>query len=196
MHQARPAERAPRAVRTAAIDRGFVAIEHRVFATRSLTDPGGADLAQTVAAILAGEIGRLLESNVRRIRVIPNRKVAEWLDENSDWSDYTEIGKALDADKVVAVDLQSFTIYEGQTLYQGKANVGLRVYDCRGDGKLVFEKELPQSVYPPNAVVETSKKAEREFRREYVAVLADQIGRHFYPHDAHADYVLDTVTLD
>ncbi len=149
----------------------------------------------SVAKNLARQVSILLHNNVRKIEIIDQRKVAKWTDENT-WDEYTEIGEALEAEMVVGVDLEDFTIYQGQTLYQGKANVALRVYDCTGGGQLVFEKELPRVVYPPNSWVHTSEKLEAQFRREFVRVLADQIGRHFYAHDAHADYALDAAALD
>ncbi|MHC4177452.1 MAG: hypothetical protein ACYSWU_08095 [Planctomycetota bacterium] len=148
-----------------------------------------------VAKDLARELGRLLKRNVRKIEVIDQRKVAQWIDENV-WDDYAEVGEALEAEMIVGVDLRDFTIYQGQTLYQGKANVVLSVYDCTDPGQPVFEKDLPQSVYPPNTGIPTSEKLEAEFRKEFVRVLSDQIGRHFYPHDARAYYALDATALD
>jgi hypothetical protein len=91
--------------------------------------------------------------------------------------------------------LEGFSIFQGQTLYQGKANATIRVYDCHKNGKVAFEKILPQSVYPPNSAVPTSDRLEAEFRREYVAVLADQIARHFYAHDPYADMAQDAAAL-
>jgi hypothetical protein len=99
------------------------------------------------------------------------------------------------ADIVVGVDLESFDIFQGQTLYQGKANASIRVYDCKDGNKIVFEKHIPQSLYPPNSAVPTSDRTEGEFRREYILVLADQIARHFYAHDAYADYAQDASAL-
>ncbi len=144
---------------------------------------------------LAKQVGILLGQNVSEIVVISQDKVLEFTDENL-WDEYTQVGDALGAEIVLAIDLQSFKIYQGQTLYQGRAAAAICVYDCTNGGAIVFEKQLPQAIYPPNALVPTSEKPEAEFRREFVRVLADQIGRYFYPHDAHADYALDTAVLD
>ena len=35
------------------------------------------------------------------------------------------------ADMVVGIDLEGFSLFQGQTLYQGKANATVRVYDCQ-----------------------------------------------------------------
>jgi hypothetical protein len=148
-----------------------------------------------VAEDLAHQLAILLQRNVPKIEVIDQRKVEQWTDENT-WDEYTDIGDALEADMVVGVDLRDFTIYQGQTLFQGKANVTLSVYDCADGHRSVFERELPQAVYPPNAQIPTSDRLETEFRREFVHVLADQIGRHFYAHDPHDDYALDAKAMD
>jgi hypothetical protein len=147
-----------------------------------------------VARDLAKQVTLLLQERVPKVQTIDQRKVSKWTDENT-WEEYSEVGKALKADMVVGIELENFSIFEGQTLYKGKANATIRVYDCQKRGKVVFEKILPQSVYPPNSAVATQDRLEPEFRREFVAVLADQIGRYFYAHDRHADLVLDAATL-
>jgi len=144
---------------------------------------------------LAQKISLLLEKNLKKkIKLVDQRKVAKWTDENT-WEEYSEVGKAMKADMVVGVDLETFSLYQGQTLYQGKANATVRVYDCKKGGKVVYEKTLPQSVYPPNSAVATSERTEPEFRAEFVAVLANQIARHFYSHDAFDDVGQDAAAL-
>jgi hypothetical protein len=143
---------------------------------------------------LAQQVTLLLQKNVPKIQVIDQRKVTKWTDENT-WEEYPEVGKAVKADMVVGIDLESFSIFQGQTLYQGKANATIHVYDCSKGGKQVFEKILPQSVYPPNSAVPTSDRLEAQFRREFVAVLGDQIARHFYVHDPYLDMAQDVQAL-
>ena len=143
---------------------------------------------------LARQITRLLQQRVPKIHTIDQQKVAKWTDENT-WETYSEVGKALKADMVVGIDLEGFNLYQGQTLYQGKANATVHVYDCSDGNKEVFMKIIPQSVYPPNSGVPTSDQLEAEFRRDFIIVLADQIARHFYAHDPHADLVQDVAAL-
>jgi hypothetical protein len=147
-----------------------------------------------VAHDLAEQVNVLLQTNVPKIQTIDQRKVCKWTDENNE-DEYPRVGKALKADMVVGIDLENFSLLQGQTLYQGKANVTIRVYDCQKKGKLVFEKTLPPSVYPPNVGVPTSDRQEPEFRREFEAVLADQIARHFYAHDPYTDVAQDNAAF-
>ena len=139
------------------------------------------------------EVGKLLRKNAK-CQVVNHDKVAEWLDNNAS-DDCLEIGRALDANMVVAVELLDFNIYQGQTLYQGKANYVLKVYDCE-TGDVVFEKTPDPSIWPPNAGIATSDKQESQFRRNFVAILSDEIARHFYSHDQRSYFAGDAAALD
>ena len=143
-----------------------------------------------VARDLAAAVGKLLTDNGNKIKVIDARKVEVWCDANP-WDEFVEVGKALKADLVIGIDLEHFEIYQGQTLYQGKANCTIVVQDCKDEGKTLFEKPMPESVYPANSSVPAADMQAVQFRRKFVNVLAEQIGRTFYPHDAHADIGTD-----
>ena len=104
------------------------------------------------------------------------------------------MGRALEADVVLGLDLEQFSIYESQTLYRGKANVTMKLYDCES-GNLLVDKTLPQTVYPPNAAKATSDLQESAFRREFLINLAEEIGRHFYPHDPRANFAADAAAF-
>lgn len=138
---------------------------------------------------ISQHVSDLLQEKVKKIRVVDQRKVAKWVDENR-WDEFSEVGKAMKADFVVGIDLEAFSLFEGQTLYQGRANLAVHVYDCEKK-KEVFTRNLPQAVYPPNTGVPTYDKQEAQFRAEFVKVLADRVARHFYAHDPHADVALD-----
>ncbi len=143
---------------------------------------------------IAKHVGKLLENRVRKVRIVDPRQVAQWTDEH-DWDDFAEVGKALKADMVLGIDLEGFNLYQGQTLFQGRARVVLTVYDIAQNGKVVYRKKLPQTVYPPNVAIPTAERQEDEFRRLFISVLSDEIGRHFYGHDSRADFARDSKTL-
>jgi len=146
-----------------------------------------------VAKDLAAEMSRLLRLNIRKIDVVDQRHVAAWIDENS-WEEFAEVGEAVEADMVVGVDIEEFNIFQGQTVYQGRATVTLTVVDCQS-GEVVFERHPSQIVYPPNSPRSTGDQREADFRREYLRVLADQLARHFYPHDPAADFAMDAAHI-
>src|SRR5262249_6280534 len=131
----------------------------------------------------------------RKIRVIDQQKIEEWTDEH-DWEDFPEVGKAMKSDFVVGIEMEEFNLYQGQTLYQGRAKVNITVHDMKKDGDIVYEKQLDRIVYRPQGGVATSDKTEEQFRREFMAVVAERIGRCFYPWDHRDDYAMDSRTLD
>jgi hypothetical protein len=147
-----------------------------------------------VANDIARQLSQELGKNVSRIEMVDYRKVEQWTDENS-WDDYLEVGRAVGADMVVGIDLEQFTIYQGQTLYQGKANYRIEVYDC-ASGELAYQKTPDQALWPPNSPIPASHKQEAQFRREFVWKLADQIARHFYDHDRYEHFAEDAEVLN
>lgn len=144
---------------------------------------------------IARALGDKLRMNVTKLKLVDPQRVEEWTDSH-EWNDYTEIGKGVGADMVVGIDLQDFQLYSGQTLYQGKAKATIKVYDMKDGGRVVYQKHLPQTVYPPNAARSTTEMQADQFRREFIDVLADEVGRSFYGYDAKLNYARDTAVLN
>jgi hypothetical protein len=149
----------------------------------------------SAAPELAELVGEQVAKNVKKCTVIPSSEVAMWADSNN-WDEYAEIGRAMKADMVVGIDLEGFSLYEGQTLYQGRADVHVWVYDMHTGGrKPIWNLKLPQTIYPPTAAVSVSDKSEDAFRRDYLAVLSDHISRLFYEHERLIDFATDADSL-
>ncbi len=147
-----------------------------------------------VARDLAKEVGVLIGKNLPKTVIIDQREVSEWADEKG-IEDYIEIGKALNADMVVGLDLDEFNLFQGQGLYQGKATMRLSVYDVKHGSQPVFEKSIPQIHFPPNSPIPAGDKPEHEFRALFVHVLAEHVGRLFYDHDPTAEFASDSTAL-
>jgi hypothetical protein len=138
-------------------------------------------------------VSNLLKENVPKIQLVSRNEVDKWIDENeSNFDDFAAIGEALKADVVVGIELESFTIYQGSTtLYQGKADAQVAVYDIKKGGEQVWSTRLPQVVYPPNTAVASSDMPENEFRRRFMTKLAEHVARYFYDHDSSVDFAMD-----
>ena len=156
--------------------------------------PQGSDLYNypTVPKNLARVVGKLLRDNGKKIEVVPYSKVDDWVDNNSWYTDFIEVGEAMKADYVLGIDLAYFTAREcnSQTLKQGNARLRFEVIDCK-TGDIVFEDTIGQFLYPPNSPRSDSETTESEFVTEYVELLADRIGRNFYAYDPHTDIAMD-----
>jgi len=143
---------------------------------------------------LAKRIGGLLATHVKEIDVVNPRDVEQWRDENNA-DDFQDLGKALNADMVVHVELDEFTLYKehSRSLYQGNADGTVTVYDMNNDGSLAWEKSLGQILFPVNSAVPVQEKTLPHFRRQFINVLAEKIATSFYPHDPNDDFAIDAM---
>ncbi len=135
-------------------------------------------------------VSELLVKNVKGIDVVNPREVDNWVDE-SDWGDFRELAEAVRADMVVHVELDDFDLYKGKTLYQGRADVKVSVYDMRDHSRLVWERELGEVLYPVNSGIPAQDKPVQLFEREFVDIVADRIAMNFYRHDPTAAFAMD-----
>ncbi|MEI6240723.1 MAG: hypothetical protein WCR51_10060 [Planctomycetia bacterium] len=142
---------------------------------------------------LAATIGSLIQRNVRKSRVIDQQEVARWIDEHA-WVDYPTVGKALDADMVVGIDLEEFRLHEGVTLYRGRATAHVRVFDVAA-GKVVFEKRYDDFQYPADGAVPTSDRTEPQFRGMFLQILAGRIARSFHAYDSRTSFAEENLTF-
>ena len=140
---------------------------------------------------LSTRVSRLLASKVKDIQVISNQKVEGWIDRNNwDMVDFVTIGRGVEAETVVAIDVDSLSIYDGSTMFKGRAIVHLVVYDINS-GQEVFSKSPPQIEFPAMVGVPATSISEREFRKTFLDAIADRLGRNFYAFDINEDVAKD-----
>ena len=148
--------------------------------------------ASMYAGQLSETVANLLAKNVPDIEMVPQREVYAWLDEN-DWNelDFAQIGKGVGADAVVAIEMDSFRLYDGMTMYHGRADVSLGVYDVAEEGHVVFRTDPFRFSFPSNAPMATTDMSESQFRVMYIKALARRIAKHFYSYNIHEDFAVD-----
>jgi hypothetical protein len=145
---------------------------------------------------LADLVGKLLERNIPSASIIEPRKIADWIDRNDwDYLNYKAVGQGVDAEMVVAIDLDSFSLHEGKTLYKGRADISVVVYDMTQDGKEVFAYSPTQIQFPENAGHHTTDMSEEIFRRQFLGVVASRVARQFYAYDVKEDFARDTSVI-
>jgi hypothetical protein len=145
--------------------------------------------ARELAAMVGGHLSR----NVRKSRVIDQQEVARWIDENA-WIDYLTVGKSLDADMVVGIDLEEFRLHEGSTLYRGRATAHVRVYDV-AEKKVVFEKRFDDFTFPADSAIPTTDRSETQFRGMFLQILAGRIARTFHAYDSRTTFAEESLTF-
>lgn len=141
---------------------------------------------------LSSKVSDLLEMNVPGIDIVPQKQVDQWIDEN-DSDDFEELGRAVKADLVVRVELSHFDLYKGKTVYQGNADVVVKVHDMQDKARLVWEKEIGEVLFPIHSGIAVQEKREGQFQREFIAVVSEKISKNFYKHDPNADFAIDAL---
>ena len=140
----------------------------------SLSGPGGE------ADAVGKAVTMLLTKNVPGIRVVRQNEVADWLDTHgSDITDYRDVGRGVKADMVVGIDLLAFNLHEGKTLLKGRAKVGVKVYDMKKGGELVYEAAPKEIAWPKDGARHVTEN-EAGFRTTFIGMLAERIARDFY----------------
>ncbi len=141
---------------------------------------------------IAQRVSELLVKNVKNIDVVNPREVDKWVDE-SDWGDFRELAEAVHADTVVHIELDDFDLYKGKTLYQGRADVTVSVYDVRNHNRLVWDRHLGEVLYPVNSGIPAQDKPVQQFEREFIEIVADRIATNFYRHDPNENFAMDAM---
>lgn len=145
---------------------------------------------------LARGVASILKEHVKEIDIVRQDEIADWIDKN-DWNevDYREVGKGVHADRIIAIDLAGFRLYEGQSLYRGRASVTITVFDLADGGKEVFRRPMPEIRFPANGVYHSSETSETAFRRAFLQIIAEHVARYFYDYDMIDTYGRDPAEL-
>ena len=128
--------------------------------------------------------------------MITQQEIEDWIDRN-DWNeiDYIEIGRALNADMVVAIELAWFSSHEGRHCTKAGADMAIRTYDMSQGGKVAFEDEPPQIQFPRSTGQPTGDTAESAFRRRFLEIVSQRIARNFYQFEPKGDFGEDATTI-
>lgn len=143
------------------------------------------------ARLLSRKLSEILLTEVDDLTLVREDKIDQWRDQNGwDTIDFAAIGKAVDADKVLAIELANLQLRDGSTTYRGQADVNIMVLDP-SSGDVLYQKQVDEFQYPVSAGQPITETTERRFRKLYMTMLAKHIGRHFHPFDASELFALD-----
>ena len=149
-----------------------------------------------VCSILERWVASILQKEVKDIEMTQQDEVADWID-NNDWDqmDYRELGQGVDAEMVLAIDLDGFRLHEGRPLYKGHADATITVYDMTDGGKVAYRIEMLDYTFPRNGARHTTEIREDRFRQLFVTVLARDIAKYFHEYLLEDDFARDALSL-
>ncbi len=146
--------------------------------------------AQNMPYQLTRNINRLLRENLSKKTQIVSAERLDKLTDNQEWDDFVEVGRQVNADRVVAIEFEDFRQNLLSTTYSGFASLSISVFDVEGDGEEVYgPKSMRDIRYPPTMEsLPVGNMSGAQFTEMFVRYLADHIARNFYDHDPRADF--------
>ncbi len=171
----------------------FEGLKGKRVAIVCLSDDGmGTD---ATSAMLTSYIHASLNTNVKKIDIVRQSEVERWLDAHgSSDADYFEVGKGVKADLVLAIEVLNVQLKNGATLYQGKSDITVTVYDVPEQGKILYRNQIPEFTFPKIGGPAVTEMSESKFRARYIAIVARTISGLFHETDATADFALDATS--
>ncbi len=148
--------------------------------------------SETVGQDIARRVARHLRGKVEQIELVRPEEVADWIDQNN-WDEerFVDVGRGVDADVVLAIEVNNFRLHEGPTLYRGQASIVVRVIDVPSGGEILYDYDIPEMSFPPNIGIPTTDQTEASFRRIFVQQLAYDVSKIFFEHPMAEDFALD-----
>ncbi len=141
---------------------------------------------------IAERVERMLRAKVEDIEMVRQDEIADWMDTN-DWdeTDYVEIGRGVNADMVVAIDVEGFSTHESKTLLKGRAEVMTTVYDITQNDKEVFRTRDRNFAFPKSHSIPAIANDPRDFEHIFIERLSVHIAKDFYDYDMAEDFAGD-----
>lgn len=136
----------------------------------------------------AAQLGRSVNVHImnklkkkQKVELIPQREIEKYCDVLDSELDFEEIGQALGADQVIAIDLYEYTHIEGTGTFRGQARVGVRLIDIK-TGNELYESTDFSHTYPQNHSYSESEMRDEDFQRLYLGKLGYFISKNFVPY--------------
>lgn len=147
---------------------------------------------------LAREFSRRLQTKIKKIDMVPQQKVWDWVDGHTNWTNPAEIARAFEADYVIFLEIESFKSKEAGDLnvLHGSARVHIQVvglsYPKNSRGRaLTDQPKEEETVYDDYMETEFPKRgptpfdtgvSTSKFKKQFLRIVAVECTWHFVPH--------------
>ena len=142
---------------------------------------------------LTESVHRLLKKH--EIKVIDSDRVATWMDDvGGYWTHPSELAQDIDTDYIAQIDIEQIHFHEtnSPSMYRGRANGTVNVYEVRTDGELkqaqqIFAKEF-RVEYPRHYPVSADQVSLSVFQRRFLDDLSAYLARFFHDYRPGVDF--------
>ena len=147
-------------------------------------------------SLINRHFSQILQERVSDVEIVPVEEVADWIDRNN-WNeiDCVEVGRGVNADAVVLLAVESFSLKDSPTLFKGRSTVTTKVYDLTQDGKVDYQGNTFDFAYPQNGGRHTTELSDAAFQRQFTKVLSHHLAKDFFKYDKSEAYAQDATLL-
>ena len=137
----------------------------------------------TLTYTLSKRVSMKIAQGVKQVEVISPARIEDWIDQNG-WeeSNVVSLGQAIGAEMLVVIEVASYSIHEGATIYKGNVDLTVSVYDIAKQGQVSFVYGPERYSFPENGRP-SIQSSDRQFESFFLARLTDHISRLFVAYD-------------
>ncbi|MEC9148077.1 MAG: hypothetical protein VX470_04485, partial [Planctomycetota bacterium] len=158
-----------------------------IVVTSGMTTDGPDYSMELLSRLIMGR----LQQNIKEVELIPSHEIGNVMDSQGYDANYVEIGQTLKANKVVVVEVSSYSLREGATLYKGRAMYSTRVYDIES-GEVRFNRGPINIAFPESGQPVTDTNA-IQFEKTFLNELSYRISRYFYDYAIEEEFGRDAI---
>ena len=147
-------------------------------------------------SLINRHFSQILQERVSDVEIVPVEEVADWIDRNN-WNeiDCVEVGRGVNADAVVLLAVESFSLKDSPPVFKGRSTVTTKVYDLTQDGKVDYQGNTFDFAYPQNGGRHTTELSDAAFQRQFTKVLSHHLAKDFFKYDKSEDYAQDATLI-
>ncbi|WZO96519.1 hypothetical protein EP7_003512 [Isosphaeraceae bacterium EP7] len=144
------------------------------------------------------ELRRIFREKVKKIEIVDEKKVADWVEAHPNWTDPSEAIKAFEADVAIVLELEAFEYQNSNSpgLLQGNSRTHIQLIEIdhpkNSKGKRMTDQpkevntaydDYRDTVFPVRGPVSVeSGVSPASFKKKFVKVVAAEISWHFVEH--------------
>ncbi len=133
----------------------------------------------TLTYTVERRLAERLKQNIKKISIVPQSAIDDWKDKNGwDEENFYQIGRGVNAEMVVAIEISSYSLHDGQTMYKGRTSVSTTVFDMQ-TGTVCFRRGPEEYIFPKSGQP-AIQNTDRQFEELFLNKLCDHLGRRFY----------------
>jgi hypothetical protein len=149
---------------------------------------------------LAREVGKILREKAKKIDLVSQDKVWDWIEGHPSWTDPADVARDFEADMVIFLEVESFQIQDPRSpgLLEGTAKTHIQAFELdypkNSKGKKLTDQEKEsRTVYddyrdtefPRRGPIAIEQGVSRgAFKTKFLQIVAAEISWHFVEHSA------------